>query len=91
MTELNAQLDNGNHFLSVLINHNVCVNFIFFAIFDSTKKEPNKLNEHYEDIYENCKTNVEKLGITNYKIEIVFIPTNNDTMTIKQAMEKAYE
>lgn len=91
LTELNAQLDNGNHFLSVLINHNVCVNFIFFAIFDSTKKEPNKLNEHYEDIYENCKTNVEKLGITNYEIEIVFIPTNNDTMTIKQAMEKAYE
>ena len=91
LSDLNSQLDSGNDFLSVITKHNICVNFVFFAIFDSTKKDPNKLNDHYEEIYENCKTNVGKLGITNYKIEIVFIPTTNNTMTIKQAMEKAYE
>lgn len=91
LSDLNSQLDNGNDFLSVIINHNVCVNFIFFAIFDSTKKFPDNLKDHYTEIYENCKTNVEKIGVKNYKIEIVFIPTTNNTMTIKQAMEKAYE
>ena len=91
LSALNSQLDAGNDFLSVIISHNLCVNFIFFAIFDSTKKEPSKLNAHYESIYETCKENVEKLAIKNYKIEIVFIPTTNDTMRIKQEMEKSYE
>lgn len=91
LSDLNRQLDNGNNFISVIIKYNICVNFIFFAIFNSTKKDPNKLSDNYNEIYNNCKINVENLGITNYKIEIVFIPTDKDTMTIKKEMEKAYE
>ncbi|MDE5788866.1 MAG: DUF1837 domain-containing protein [Clostridia bacterium] len=89
--DLNKQLDAGNDFLSVIINHNICVNFIFFAVFDSTKNDPDKLKKYYDSIYDKCKTNVIKMGITNFKIEIVFIPTTNDTMTLKSAMEKSYE
>lgn len=91
LSDLNKELDNGNDFLSVIIKHDICANFIFFAIFDSTKKEPEKLIQYYNEIYDTCKDYVEKLGLTNYKIEIVFIPTTNNTMTIKEAMEKAYE
>lgn len=91
LKELNEQLDNGNDFLSIIINHNICVNFIFFAIFDSTKRVPDDLKNHYEEIYTLCQNNLRQIGITNYKIEIVFIPTSNDTMTIKEAMEKSYE
>ncbi|MBE5952130.1 MAG: hypothetical protein E7260_11175 [Lachnospiraceae bacterium] len=88
---LNEEMDSGKDFLSVLIDRNICVNFIFFAIFDSTKKEPNKFDEYYEEIYGACKLNVEALGIKNYKVEIVFIPTTNASMKIKREMEKAYE
>ena len=89
--ELNAQLDLGNDFISIIISYDICVNFIFFAIFDSTKKEPDKLLRYYKEIYSQCEENVTKIGITNYKIEIVFIPTDNDTMVIKEAMEGSYE
>ena len=90
-TELNGQLDQGNDFISVLIKHNVCVNFIFFAIFDSKQRTPDKLIAHYHEIFNQCEQNVTAIGFTNYKIEVVFIPTENSTMDIKRAMEKSYE
>lgn len=89
--DLNGQLDNGNDFVSILIRHNVCVNFVFFAIFDSKRRTPEKLKSHYDEIYSHCERNVKDIGFINYKIEIVFIPTENSTMDIKRAMEKLYE
>jgi hypothetical protein len=89
--ELNAQLDSGNDFVSILIKHNVCVNLIFFAIFDSTRRTPDKLKDYYDEIYSQCEKNVKIIGFNNYKIEIVFVPTENQTMDIKRAMEKSYE
>ncbi len=91
LLDLNEQLDAGNDFISVIIEHKICVNFIFFAIFDSTKNEPDKLKDYYDEIYERCKENTKKMKIINYKIKIVFIPTKNDTMDLKSAMEKSYE
>ena len=88
---LNQQLDNGNDFISILISDNICVNFVFFAIFDSTKRCPQKLEDYYKEIYSACEQQIQEIGLTNYKIEIVFIPTENTTMTIKEAMEKQYE
>ena len=89
--DLNGQLDNGNNFVSILIQHNVCVNFVFFAIFDSKQRVPEKLKDHYDDIYNQCEQSVKTIGFSNYKIEIVFVPTENSTMDIKRAMEKSYE
>lgn len=89
--ELNSQLDCGNDFVSILIRHDVCVNFVFFAIFDSKKRTPEKLIDYYNEIYTQCEQNVAAIGFTNYKIEIVFIPTENATIDIKRAMEKSYE
>ncbi len=90
-TDLNHQLDCGNDFISILIKHNVCVNFVFFAIFDSKKRTPDKLKDYYDEIYSQCDQNAKTIGFTNYKIEIVFVPTENTTMDIKRAMEKSYE
>ena len=89
--DLNRELDNGNDFVHILIEHNICVNFIFFAIFDSKKRQPEDLLTYYNEIYNKCETNVKDIGIKNYKIEIIFVPTENDTMTIKNQIEKAYE
>lgn len=89
--DLNRELDNRNDFVHILIEHNICVNFIFFAIFDSKKRQPEDLLTYYNELYYKCETNVKDIGIKNYKIEIVFVPTENDTMTIKNQIEKAYE
>lgn len=88
---MNHQLDCGNDFISILIKHNVCVNFVFFAIFDSKKRTPDKLKDYYDEIHSQCDQNAKTIGFTNYKIEIVFVPTENTTMDIKRAMEKSYE
>lgn len=89
--DLNKQLDNGNNFVQILIEHNICVNFIFFAIFDSKKRRPEELEQYYDEIYNQCEVNIQDIGIDNYKIEVVFVPTENKTMTIKEEIEKAYE
>lgn len=89
--ELNRQLDNGNNFVQILIEHNICVNFIFFAIFDSKKRRPEELEMYYDEIYNQCESNIQNIGIDNYKIEVVFVPTENKTMTIKEEIENAYE
>ena len=89
--DLNGQLDNGNNFVSILIQHNVCVNFVFFAIFDSKQRTPDKLKNHYDEIYSQCEQSIKTIGFSNYKIEIVFVPTENSTMDIKRAMEESYE
>lgn len=89
--DLNRQLDNGNDFVSILINHNICVNFVFFAIFDSKQRMPEGLKNHYDDIYNQCEQNIATIGFKNYRIEIVFVPTESSTMELKQAMEKSYE
>ena len=88
--DLNAELDNGNDFLSVLIKYNICVNFVFFAVFDSTKRIPTDLEVHYDEIYKACEMQIKGMSVTNYKIEIVFIPTENKTMKLKEEMEKSY-
>lgn len=89
--DLNGQLDNGNNFVSILVQHNVCVNFVFFAIFDSKQRTPDKLKNHYDEIYSQCEQSIKTIGFSNYKIEIVFVPTENSTMDIKRTMEASYE
>ena len=75
----------------VLHCHAPDINFIFFAAFDSKQRSPDKFKANYDEIYDKCKQGVTAMGISNYKIEIVFIPTENSTMDIKRAMEKSYE
>lgn len=88
--ELNTELDKTNDFVSVLIRLNICCNFIFFAIFDSTKKEPEKLIEYYNEIFNEVTINIKNIGIINYKIEIVFIPTDSKPLEIKGEIQKNY-
>ena len=86
--DLNGQLDNGNNFVQILIEHDICVNFIFFAIFDSKKRRPEELEKYYEEIYNQCESNIQNIGIDNYKIEIVFVPTEN---LLERALEDVSE
>ena len=61
------------------------------AIFDSKKRTADLLEDYYKQIYDTCLSEIEKMDINNYKIEIVFIPTNNKPIDIKKEIEKFYE
>lgn len=91
LNKLNGELYNGKKFLKVLISEDICINFIFFAIFKSWKKKPEYLDLHYNEIKDSALEKINRLNIKNYKIEIVFIPTDNTSMTIKKEIEKNYE
>lgn len=91
LTKLNNELYNENEFLDILINEDICVNFIFFAIFKSSQKKPEDLELHYNEIKNSALAKIISLNIKNYKIEIVFIPTDKTSMTIKKEIEKNYE
>lgn len=91
INELNSKLDTTNDFIGSLINLNVCCNFIFFAIFDSTKKHPDQLINHYKEIYNEAETEIKGLGIKDYKIEVIFVPTDSKPLKIKEEIQKNYE
>lgn len=89
--DLNDELYAGKDFLSIIKKHNIYITFVFFAIFKSTKRMVSKLEQHYKDIYCNCIEKVKELGVCNYDVEIIFIPTNNKSMEIKRNIEVSYE
>lgn len=91
LNELNGELYNEKKFLDILINEDICINFIFFAIFKSSQKKPEDLELHYNEIKSSASEKISSLNIKNYKIEIVFIPTDNTSMIIKKEIEKNYE
>ena len=91
VNKLNAELYNEKKFLDILISEDICVNFVFFAIFKSSLKKPEDLELHYNEIKNSALLKIKSLNIRNFKIEIVFIPTDNASMTIKKEIEKNYE
>lgn len=91
LQKVNKNLNEGSKYLKCLKDENVCVNFVFFAIFNEKLKNPVNLLENYEEIKELAIEKINNMKITDYKIEIIFIPTNNTTIEIKKEIEKSYE
>lgn len=88
--DLNRELDKNNNFVDIMIKHNIRFNFVFFAIFDSTKKKTIDFETYYSEIYNEAEQKVKDMGILNYYIEVVFIPTDNKPIDIKSNIEAAY-
>lgn len=63
--------------------------FIYFAVF---KQSQNRNIKDFEDqileIIQEFNQNIANTGINNYSIEVVFIPTFNESMTLKRKMEE---
>ena len=90
--ELNDVLINKNgEFISFLINKNIKVNCVFFAIFKSQSIVPSDYIDAYNSIEREATQHLESIGFKNFSIEIVFIPTFSKSMEIKGAIDKYYE
>lgn len=90
--ELNEVLINRDgKFAQFLIEKNIKVNCVFFAIFNNNSVNPSDYIEVYKSIEEDAKSHLEAIGFRNYYIEIVFVPTSSKSMDIKEAISKSYE
>jgi len=87
----NVLINEGRDFISFLINRNIRVNCVFFAIFQDQHFNPNAFISEYDKIEEEARRQLKNIGFTNYGIEIVFIPTSSKSMTIKGAINEHYE
>lgn len=91
MKELNRELVLGNgEFLRYVIDHNMKVNCVFFAVFKSTATKPEDLVNYYDEIYGKAIQALASMNVINYSIEIVFIPTDARSMQIKEKIDEFY-
>lgn len=81
---------NGN-FIDFLINNDVRVNCVFFAIFKNQSINPTDYIDAYDCIYSEAEKHLKDIGFKNYSIEIVFIPTKSRSTEIKGAIYEYYK
>lgn len=75
-------------FIEALNRMNFSVKFIFFAIFNNEIRETITYENKIKEIIEEFNLKVQKTEICNYSIEVVFIPTFNCSMDLKNKMEE---
>lgn len=81
---------NGN-FIDFLINNDICINCVFFAIFKNKSANPGDYVDAYDRIYSEAEKHLKGIGFRNYSIEIVFIPTKSRSIEIKGAIDEFYK
>lgn len=64
------------------------IKFVYFAIFNDSDRELLKYKSKIDNIVSGFNKNIITTGIINYSIEIVFIPTFNTSMELKNYMEE---
>jgi len=91
MRELNTNLVNGGeNFLEYIIEQDIKVNVVLFAVFKSTFKTPERFESYYDELHDEAENALNSMGITNYSIEVVFIPTEATSMHIKEKIDEFY-
>ncbi|MCM1506055.1 MAG: DUF1837 domain-containing protein [Ruminococcus flavefaciens] len=92
LSELNTLLAQGKtDFVSFLIQKNIKINCVFFAIFKNTNTDPNYYCDCYDAIEKEAKDHLDNIGFINYNVEIVFIPTKSESMKIKGEIDGYYK
>ena len=61
---------------------------LFFAIFNNETRETIIYENKIKEIIEEFNSKVEETEICNYSIEVVFVPTFNGSMDLKNKMEE---
>lgn len=80
--------DEDIKFIEALNRMNFSVKFIFFAIFNNEIRETVIYENKIKEIIEEFNSKVKETGINDYSIEVVFIPTFNSSMELKNKMEE---
>lgn len=92
MRDLNSLLVNGGKtFLEYVVDNNIKLNVVLFAIFSDNRENPDLFKTYYDRLYEDAKAAIKMMGISYYSIEIVFIPTKATSMCIKGKIDDFYK
>jgi hypothetical protein len=88
--KVNLENITGKTFLDVAIKENAKLHAVLFAIYQDDNKDVNKLDTIYLELGNELDNKLCSLGI-EYTYEIIFIPTNNTSMLIKEGIDSYYE
>lgn len=89
ISEFNDTIEEtGLSFIEVLNKLEVSVKFIYFAIFNNKHRDILFYEDKIQEIVSSFNSNINKTDINNYDIEVVFIPTFNTSMDLKNKMEE---
>ena len=91
VNDLNENAILGNSYLQFIIDNKIQVKLVFFAIFSDEKEDTNDFINIYLDLEKNIVDKLKIMGISNYKIELVFIPIKSTSMKVKGAIKSYYE
>jgi hypothetical protein len=80
--------DEGISFIEAVNRKNYSIKFIYFAIFNNEDRTALIYENRAKEIINEFNEKIQSTGINNYCIEVVFIPTFNGSMVLKQKMEE---
>lgn len=66
---------------------NIKIRFDFFAVYHDNNHIIDQRKNFYDNIVNEFNKSISKTGINKYDIEVIFIPTKNSSMNLKQEME----
>lgn len=91
ISQLNQKIvAEDNSFIEAMNSLNFRIRFIYFAIFKSSYKDPLNILKYYNEIITSFNKQIVELGLNNYDLDIVFIPTDNSSSNIKKKMVEIY-
>ena len=69
-------------------NLNIKIRFDFFAIYHDDNYDIEQRKHFFEKVANQFNTSIVATGINNYEMEIIFIPTKNTSMDLKEGMKQ---
>lgn len=63
------------------------IRFDFFAVYHDNNQVIDERKIFFDRIVDEFNNSIVKTGINNYDVEVIFIPTKNSSVTLKQEME----
>ncbi len=88
ISELNSLMINERMKPIDAINHmGIKIRFDFFSIYKDQNHNIEDRKKYYDNVVDAFNSSIVETGILNYDIEVIFIPTKNESMDLKEEME----
>ncbi len=72
--------------IDILNKYRVKIRFDFFAIYSDSAYTPKERQQYYKNIVDAFNKQIIDIGVDNYSMEIIFIPTKNSSPEVKRSM-----
>lgn len=88
--DLNKESFEGKKYLEILIEKNIKIDLVLFAIYKDTRITIEDVIDTFSELHDESLNKLKEMGFSdnNININIVFVPTVNESMEIKNAIEE---